>query len=471
MIPRRSRSRLHLTAAAVVVVVTSAVVAQTAAGADTSTSTSTTSTTSTTTTSPGTSSSTTTTTSSGSTGTSSTTTTSSSTPPTTSGTPGTAAPSTAALGQVPAITGVPSAVPLFIVAGTTSTAPPGTAIPFTSMNEVAAYVELPNPELTDALQTFFDQGGTDAYLWLTVDEQPATLLAAITQIAQTAQTDTPATMFVIPAMATLDGQDYLDVASSLAALAEGTLGLALLDAPATVIATVRAAWPDVSALADLTGQLQTAVAAKSRSALRSAAFYPTPLVDSSSGATVSAAVVMAGIITRQDEMAGLWTAPAGTSVPAFGLDVLLPIDNVQQTTLGLAANPFRSFPNYGTVMWGARTLDVNSLDHRYIQTDRTLDWIQHSLSVGLDWTVFEPNDQATQELVEQSVSSFLTTQWKVGALVGDRADEAFQISVDDTGPSTGSPSAGQGLVLRVDLVLVHPVESESIELPLATATG
>ncbi|CAN5533250.1 hypothetical protein BH10ACT3_BH10ACT3_08880 [soil metagenome] len=405
--PNRTRSRLVLTAASALLL-TSALVAQTAAAADTTT-------TSTTPTSTSTSSTTTTTSATSTTSTTSstdtTTSTSTTSTPPSSSAPGTSSPGSTApdlSSSIPVITAAASALPLFIAAGTPSQSPAGSAIEINDYSAVSEYVADPSPELTSTFENFFDQGGVTAYLWLTPDEQAATLLSAIGQIAQS---NTPATIFVIPALSTLDGQDYLDVATSLAALADGTLGMALLDTPATVVAAVKAAWPDVSAFTALVAQLRTSITAKGATAPNSAALYAAPLIDPSSGDTVPAAVVMAGIVVRQDLEVGPWAAPAGGSVPVLGLNVSLPFTNAQQGALGSGINVFRSFPNYGTVMWGARTLSTGE-EYEYISVSRTADWIERSMSSGLAWTVFQPNNPATQDLVNRTVSAFLATAWE-----------------------------------------------------------
>jgi uncharacterized protein len=87
---------------------------------------------------------------------------------------------------------------------------------------------------------------------------------------------------------------------------------------------------------------------------------------------VSAA--MAGIYTMVDNNRGVWKSPANVSLNS----VIKPAVNIthdQQEDLnvnavsGKSINAIRTFPGVGTLVWGARTLDGNSLDWKYINVD------------------------------------------------------------------------------------------------------
>ena len=56
---------------------------------------------------------------------------------------------------------------------------------------------------------------------------------------------------------------------------------------------------------------------------------------------------------------------------------------------------------------------------------RTALFIEESLSRGLQWAVFEPNDEPLWVQVRQSVAGFLMGLWRSGGLQGQTADEAF----------------------------------------------
>ncbi|MDN3643369.1 phage tail sheath subtilisin-like domain-containing protein, partial [Lutimonas halocynthiae] len=85
---------------------------------------------------------------------------------------------------------------------------------------------------------------------------------------------------------------------------------------------------------------------------------------------------MAGIYTAVDNNIGVWKAPANVAVqsviaPAINIDY-----NAQQDLNvplnGKSVCAIRAFTGRGILVWGARTLDGNSNDWRYINVRRTL---------------------------------------------------------------------------------------------------
>jgi uncharacterized protein len=175
---------------------------------------------------------------------------------------------------------------------------------------------------------------------------------------------------------------------------------------------------------------------------------------------------MAGIYTLTDATKGVWNAPANITLsavekPSFKLD------NQQQADLnvpvdGKAVNAIREFPSRGTLVWGARTLDGNSNDYRYIQVRRTLIYIEQSIKNALDQFVFAPNDGNTWATVTAMVSSFLQGVWSQGGLMGATASEAFSVQC-----GIGSTMTGQDILdgyMRVQVVLQMIRPAEFIEL-------
>ena len=89
---------------------------------------------------------------------------------------------------------------------------------------------------------------------------------------------------------------------------------------------------------------------------------------------------------------------------------------------GLAINAIRDFVGRGTLVWGARTLDGNSNDWRYIQVRRALIYIEQSVELALNKFVFEPNVAQTWVTVASMIGSFLRGVWQAGGLMGAIAD-------------------------------------------------
>src|SRR5881398_1587277 len=69
---------------------------------------------------------------------------------------------------------------------------------------------------------------------------------------------------------------------------------------------------------------------------------------------------------------------------------------------------------------------------RYVPVRRRLLFLEHSIAVGLQWVVFEPNTEQLWQQVVRSVSDFLLLQWRAGLLQGITVDDAFFVRCDRT---------------------------------------
>ncbi|WP_298293091.1 phage tail sheath C-terminal domain-containing protein [uncultured Litoreibacter sp.] len=171
---------------------------------------------------------------------------------------------------------------------------------------------------------------------------------------------------------------------------------------------------------------------------------------------------MAGIYTATDNSVGVWKAPANVSM----VDVVSPavsIDSEQQQDLnvpldGLAVNAIRTFLGRGVLVWGARTLDGNSQDWRYISVRRTLIMLEQSVKAACEPYVFAANDASTWTTVEAMIENFLTNQWKAGALAGATPPEAFQVSVGLGSTMTGNDILDGYMRVTVKVAVTHPAE-------------
>jgi phage tail sheath protein FI len=131
---------------------------------------------------------------------------------------------------------------------------------------------------------------------------------------------------------------------------------------------------------------------------------------------------IAGLISYVDNSMGVARSPANVSLSSV-TGPTINISNEEQETLNLplngkAVNAIRTFPGKGVLVWGARTLDGNSQDWRYISVRRAVIMIEQSIKIALGAFVFEPNNQNTWLDVGGSITNFLTAQWANGALIG-----------------------------------------------------
>jgi len=179
-----------------------------------------------------------------------------------------------------------------------------------------------------------------------------------------------------------------------------------------------------------------------------------------------AAPAMAGVYTAVDEARGVWKAPANVSLTAVTNPLYNFTDDQQGATFNLnvdavsgkSVNIIRSFPSLGTLVWGARTLDGNSDDWRYINVRRTMIMIEQSVKLAARSYVFEPNVSNTWITIQCMISNFLNGLWKQGALAGAKAEDAYSVAV-----GLGSTMTAQDILLGIMRIQVlvavsHPAE-------------
>lgn len=149
---------------------------------------------------------------------------------------------------------------------------------------------------------------------------------------------------------------------------------------------------------------------------------------------VASSGTLAGIYARTDATRGVWKAPAGTEAELRGASPAYKMSDGENEQLNpVAVNALRSFPVYGSVTWGARTLEgamANPTDWTYIPVRRTALYIEESLRQGLQWVVFEPNDEPLWAQIRLNVGSFMHGLFRQGAFQGKSPREAYLVKCD-----------------------------------------
>lgn len=165
---------------------------------------------------------------------------------------------------------------------------------------------------------------------------------------------------------------------------------------------------------------------------------------------------LAGIYARTDIERGVHKAPANEVVRgARGVEV--EVTRGEQEILNpRGVNCIRKFPGRGIRVWGARTMSSDPL-WTYINVRRLFNYLEESIEEGTQWVVFEPNNQRLWSRVRQTVSGFLTTAWRDGALMGTTADEAFFVKCDETTMTPNDIETGR-LIVLVGVAPVRPAE-------------
>ena len=172
---------------------------------------------------------------------------------------------------------------------------------------------------------------------------------------------------------------------------------------------------------------------------------------------------MAGAYALVDGEQGVWHAPANIGLASV-VDVTLKITDSTQASLnvdaatGKSVNAIRLFPGKGVIVWGARTLDGNSDDWRYVNVRRTVIMLEQSMKFACQSYVFQPNDANTWASVQSMLSNFLTSQWSQGALVGPTPASAFSVAVGLGSTMTGEDILNGVMNVSVKVAVSHPAE-------------
>ena len=172
---------------------------------------------------------------------------------------------------------------------------------------------------------------------------------------------------------------------------------------------------------------------------------------------------IAGVYTTVDNSRGVWKAPANVSLnsvdaPSADFNRTM-TDNLNVDAVsGKSINAIRSFSGIGTLVFGARTLDGNSQDWRYISVRRTLIMMEQSIKLALRAYVFEPNDDNTWITVKSMIANFLTNLWKQGALAGIKPEDAFKVMCGLGVTMTAQDILDGYMRVTVLVAVVHPAE-------------
>jgi uncharacterized protein len=172
---------------------------------------------------------------------------------------------------------------------------------------------------------------------------------------------------------------------------------------------------------------------------------------------------VAGVMAAVDTARGVWKAPANVSL-ADVIEPVIKVDNTKQDALnvdvtgGKSINVIRAFAGKGTLVWGARTLDGNSNEWRYVSVRRFFNMVEESVKKSTYWAVFEPNDANTWVKVRGMIESYLTQKWREGALAGATTKEAFFVRCG-LGVTMSAQDILEGRMnVEIGMAVVRPAE-------------
>jgi hypothetical protein len=184
---------------------------------------------------------------------------------------------------------------------------------------------------------------------------------------------------------------------------------------------------------------------------------PDPLGDGKTLVTVPPSGHMAGIYARTDVTRGVHKAPANEVVRG-ALRLVRDVTPEEQGELNqVGVNCIRYFPRGGIRVWGARTLADAASEWRYVNVRRLFNYVEESIALGTNWTVFEPNDATLWKSIRRDVSAFLLRLWRDGALMGRTPEQAFFVQCDEQTNTPETIDAGQ-VIAVIGLAPVKPAE-------------
>jgi phage tail sheath protein FI len=188
-----------------------------------------------------------------------------------------------------------------------------------------------------------------------------------------------------------------------------------------------------------------------------AAFYfpwliaPDPLQENRPGEFPPCGFI-AGLYARTDANRGVWKAPAGTEASLAGVlgPKIVLTDDENGVLNPQAVNCIRNFPVFGTISWGARTLQGNDQigsEWKYIPVRRTALFIEETLYRALKWVVFEPNDEPLWAQIRLNVGAFMNDLFRQGAFQGKTPRDAYFVKCDKE--TTTQSDINRGIVNMV----------------------
>lgn len=179
--------------------------------------------------------------------------------------------------------------------------------------------------------------------------------------------------------------------------------------------------------------------------------------------TLPPSPAIAGIYVQTDASRGVHKAPANVGVASI-IGPAVKIDDATQGTMnvdpkgGRSVNAIRTLTGRGTVVWGARTLDGNDNEWRYVNVRRFFNFVEESVKNATFQFVFEPNDANTWVSVRAMIENFLTLQWRAGALQGAKPEQAYFVRVGLGQTMTADDILNGRLIVEIGMAVVRPAE-------------
>lgn len=276
----------------------------------------------------------------------------------------------------------------------------------------------------ESLKTYFSNGGSRCYLI----KNDATLSASLARLDEV-------TLFVQA------GQEIADL--GLGTVLETCKIFGILDGP-------QGALPDTP---DLLSKFPAINGSEN-----AATYYPwlTPLfAEDAAVTTIPPSTTVAAVYCRNDAQNGPWSTPANVSLQSVMPAVS--ISDSEQAQHLTSLNMIRNLYRRPAVVWGGRTQKDDD-EWRYISVKRLFNMLERDIRDAMRSVVFNPNVPRTWMKAQTAISSYLTTLWERGGLMGRSAGEAFFVRVGRGVTMTNEDILNGVMIVEIGVAAVRPAE-------------
>jgi len=148
---------------------------------------------------------------------------------------------------------------------------------------------------------------------------------------------------------------------------------------------------------------------------------------------------------------------------AGALSPYVPISDTEQDQLNpVMVNAIRAVPGLGLVVWGARTF-ASDASWRFVPVRRMAIFLKTSIYNGIQWAIFQPNDETLWSSLRLNIRVFMMTQFRAGAFQGSTPDAAFFVKCDSS--TTTQTDIDNGVVnILVGFAPLKPAEFVVLKL-------
>src|ERR1043166_2924793 len=356
----------------------------------------------------------------------------------------------------PKITGAPTSIAAFV--GKFKSGPTNQPVEVTGVDDLTNKFGDPYFESARVVSQFLANGGRTAFVVRVNDVNSVTeKSAAIEDGIQALDQINRFNLLCIPAASEIEPSAFVASISHAEQVCQQRRAFLLIDSPSSLNKP-----EDVLDWLKANSQLRQANAAL---------YFPWVIVSdgSSSPRRIPPTGGVAGVIAQMDENHGVWKAPSGNEATLTDILALDYSVSAQESDVlnRQGENTLRHFPGLGPVCWGARTLSPDP-EWRYVSARRLALLLEDSIDHGLQWTVFESNNERLWANVRRAIEDFLFDLWKAGALMGVKPEQAFFVKCDRTTMTQSDLDNGR-LICLVGFAPLKPAEFVILRIARRTA--